>query len=329
MMRVLSALLAVSLFYIPTSSGQAVSGAVNGYLTDASGGPIAKATVNVVNEQTGVQTQTTTNDEGFYNATNLSPGQYSITLEQRGFSKVTREHVVLQVDATVRVDATLQVGSMSQEITVAAGAELLKTEKSDVSQTFNQHQIQNLPVVGRNITQLYSVIPGALNDTFQMGAGENPAGTNRVYINGTWSGAQEFILDGITDRSYGFSGIQLIVPPQDSVQELKLTTADYDPEFGSTAGMVAQYITKSGTNNFHGSLFYFNRNSATFAADPLTEKIPGTGKDGNGIGVSPFNWNQGGFSLGGPIKKNKLFFFRRLSASPNHSGSFNHLNRSE
>src|SRR6185437_6234226 len=160
---------------------------------------------------------------------------------RRDFQRLS-EHVAVQVDATVRVDARLEVGSMSQEVTVAAGAELMQTEKSDVSQTFSQSQVQNLPVVGRNVTQLYSVVPGAINDTFQMGAGENPAGTNRVYINGTWSGAQEFILDGITDRSYGFSGIQLIVPPQDSVQELKLTTADYDPEFGSTSGMVAQYV---------------------------------------------------------------------------------------
>ncbi len=309
MLKVLSALLVVFLLCVTSSPGQAVSGAINGFLTDPSGGQIASAAVTITNEQTGVQTKVNTNAEGFYNATNLAPGQYSATFEQKGFSKVLHEHIALQVDATVRVDATLQVGSMSQEVTVSAGAELLQTEKSDVSETFNQQQVQNLPVVGRNITQLYSVVPGALNDTFQMGAGENPAGTNRVYINGTWSGAQEFILDGITDRSYGFSGIQLIVPPEDSVQELKITTADYDPEFGSTAGMVAQYVTRSGTNELHGSLFYFNRNSDTFAADPLTQKIAGTGENGKGLGVPPFNFNQGGFSLGGPIKKNKLFFF--------------------
>ena len=309
MSRIISVILATLLLGAVPCFGQAVSGAINGYLTDSSGAPIANAPVTIVDERTGVKTQTSTNDAGLYNATNLPPGQYSITFEQKGFSTVKREHVAVQVDATVRVDARLEVGSMSQEVTVAAGAELMQTEKSDVSQTFSQSQVQNLPVVGRNVTQLYSVVPGAINDTFQMGAGENPAGTNRVYINGTWSGAQEFILDGITDRSYGFSGIQLIVPPQDSVQELKLTTADYDPEFGSTSGMVAQYVTRSGTNDFHGSLFYFNRNSDTFAADPLTQKIPGTGKDGKGLGVSPFNWNQGGFSLGGPIKRNKLFFF--------------------
>ncbi len=307
--RLVLLFLVVDFLGATTCLAQAVSGSINGYVTDPSEAPITDATVTIINEQTGVQTNTASNASGFYNATHLPPGRYSVRSERVGFSKVTREHVTLEVDATVRVDLKLSLGSVAESVTVAAGAELLQSEKSDVSQTLSQSQIERLPVVGRNITQLYSVIPGAVNDTFQMGAGENPAGTNRVYINGTWSGAQEFILDGITDRSYGFSGIQLIVPPEDSVQELKLTTADYDPEFGSTAGMVAQYVTKSGTNDLHGSLLYFNRNSATFAADPLTQKIAGTGKNGTGTGVAPFNWNEGGFSLGGPLKRNKLFLF--------------------
>jgi hypothetical protein len=288
---------------------QAVSGSINGYVTDSSTAVIAGSKVLIVNEGTGTSVQVTTTNEGFYNATNLQPGVYSISAEQPGFARLTREHVKLDVDAVVRVDITLSPGNVSESVTVAAGAELLQSEKVDVSQTLGEAQIQNLPVIGRNITNLYLTVPGALPDSFQMGSGEDPSGGVRTYINGTWSGSQEFVLDGITDRSYGFSGIQLIVPPEDSVQELKITTADYDPEFGSTSGMVAQYVTKSGTNDLHGSLFYFNRNSASFAADPLTQKIAGTGPDGKGTGVAPYNWNEGGFSLGGPIKKNKLFLF--------------------
>jgi len=307
--QVVTYLLAALLIGATSSFGQAVSGAINGYVTDSSGAPVSGATVTVLNEQTGVRLQLATNGDGFFNSTNLLPGNYTVTVEQAGFAKLIREHVKLEVDSTVRVDLSLSVGPVSESVTVEAGAELLQSEKVDVSQTLDEHQVQNLPTLGRNITQLYLTVPGALPDSFQMGAGENPSAGVRTYINGTWSGAQEFILDGITDRSYGFSGVQLIVPPVDSVQELKITTADYDPEFGSTTGMVAQYVTKSGTNDLHGTLFYFNRNNATFAADPLTEKIAGTGKDGKGTGVAPYNWNQGGFSLGGPIKKNKLFVF--------------------
>src|SRR5947199_2897728 len=100
-----------------------------------------------------------------------------------------------------------------------------------------------------------------------------------------------------------------MVPTQESVQEMKITTASYDPEFGSSAGMVAQYVTKSGTNNMHASAFYFHRTSATFAADPFTEKIPGTGKEGKGFGPAPLKWHQGEFSLGGPLKQNRMFWF--------------------
>ena len=288
---------------------QAVSGTINGYITDASNAAIAGAAVSILNEQTGVRTQATANTEGFYNVSNLPPGEYDVSAEQKGFSKLIREHVKVGVDAVMRVDLTLSVGNVSESVTVAAGAELLQSEKVDVSQTLGERQVQELPTIGRNVTALYLTVPGALPDVFQMGPGENPSTGTRTYVNGTWSGAQEFILDGITDRSYGFSGVQLIVPPVDSVQELKITTADYDPEFGSTSGMVAQYVTKSGTNDLHGTLFYFNRNSATFSADPLTQKIAGTGPNGKGTGVAPYNWNQGGFSLGGPIKKNKLFLF--------------------
>src|SRR5262249_21654399 len=160
-------------------------------------------------------TRSTTSPEGFYNASNLQPGLYTVTFEQSGFSKLSREHVRLEVDATVRVDVKLPVGNVSQSVTIAAGAELLQSEKVDVSQTLGDQQIHELPTIGRNVTQLYLVVPGALPDNFQMGPGENPSGGVRTYVNGTWSGSQEFILDGITNRSYGFSGVQLIVPPAD------------------------------------------------------------------------------------------------------------------
>jgi outer membrane receptor protein involved in Fe transport len=295
--------------FAANSWGQAVWGSISGYVTDPAGASIPQAKVSIANEKTGLNSQALADSSGFYNVTNLVPGLYTVSVEGKGFARFTRAHVNLQVDATVRIDPKLELGLVPQAVTVAASSEVLKSEKSDVAQTFAQTQIESLPVVGRNLTQLYVTVPGVISDTTQMGAGENPSENRRVYVNGTWSGAQEYILDGITDLSYGFSGLQVIVPPQDSVQEMKATTADYDPEFGSTAGMVAQYVTKSGTNEFHGSAFWFNRNSATFAADPLTEKIAGTGKDGKGLGPAPFNWNQGGFSLGAPIKKNKVFAF--------------------
>ena len=128
-------------------------------------------------------------------------------------------------------------------------------------------------------------------------------------VNGQLWMANDYQVNGITDIAWGFTGLQIIVPPPDSVQELKITTADYDPEYGNVGGMVAQYDTKSGTNDFHGSAYWMNRNAWSFAANPFTEKIPGTGPQGRGVGVAPYNENIGGVAVGGPIKKDKVFFF--------------------
>jgi outer membrane receptor protein involved in Fe transport len=279
--------------------GQAVWGSITGYVTDATGAAVPQATVTVTEEQTGIETKVEADGAGFYNATHLNPGQYTVSVRMPGFNGFVREHVLVLVGSSVGVDCPLKVGSASETVTVSAAPPILNTEKTDVNARFDTQMIDSFPVVGNNVTQLYSLVPGVLSDTFQMGTGENPQGTNRTYVNGVWSGAQVYVLDGITDVDYGFSGIQVINPPPDSVRELKIITADYDPEFGNTAGMVAQFVTKSGSNQFHGSVYEYNQNYATFAATPFTGGLP----------AQPYNWNQAGFSLGGPIKKDKVFFF--------------------
>ena len=299
----------LSLASTPLVFGQAVTGSITGYLTDPSGAAIPDAKVTATAVSTGIETVRMSDASGLYLITNVLPGTYKLTVEAKGFKTVAQENVQVEVGATVRSDIKLELGAVAQEITVTASTAQMETEKTDVSRKFTTQEVTALPTVGRNVTQLLTLVPGAISDDFQMGVGENPTQNNRVYVNGTWSGAQTYTLDGVSDVAYGFAGLQVIVPIQDSVQEMKVTTADYDPEFGQTAGMVAQYVTKSGTNELHGSLFYFNENAATFAADPITQKIAGTGPNGKGLGVAPYNFNQFGGSLGGPIKKNKVFLF--------------------
>jgi outer membrane receptor protein involved in Fe transport len=300
-MAFLCGLVLVSLSFGAPSRGygQAVWGAITGYVTDPGGAAVPNAEVTVTGESTGVATSVVADSAGFYNVTHLNSGQYSLAVRASGFEGFVREHLLVTVGATIRVDTPLKVGSAAETVTVTAAPPILNTEKTDVNARFDSQMVDSFPTVGNNVTQLYSLVPGVLSDTFQMGTGENPQGTNRTYVNGVWSGAQVYVLDGITDVDYGFSGIQVINPPPDSVQELKVITADYDPEFGNTAGMVAQFVTKSGTNQFHGSVYEYNQNYATFAATPFTGGLP----------AQPYNWNQAGFSLGGPIKKDKVFFF--------------------
>jgi Carboxypeptidase regulatory-like domain len=301
--------------------GQAVSGAITGYAYDPSNAPVVGATVTVKNVDTGVTTTRTTDSTGLYLITNLSPATYSVMVEASGFRRFVQENVVLRVDSTMRIDGHLEIGELTQEVTVSAAPPMLKTEKTDVGQAISEHEVQSLPTVGRNLSNLYNLTPGVVQNFFQIGAGENPSEFNGTLVNGQFFGNSEYEIDGITDTAYGFSGFQVIVPTQESVQEMKITTASYDPEFGSSAGMVAQYVTKSGTNDIHGSAFYFHRNSATFAADPFTEKIAGTGKDGKGFGPAPFKWHQGGFSLGGPLKKNRMFLFGDYQLTRNRQGA--------
>ena len=307
--RLLFAALSALLSTLSLMFGQAVSGTINGYVSDTAEAFIPGAKVTITNTGTGAVTSRTTDEAGLYVATNLPPGTYSVAVEAPGFRRTVQENVELRIDSAVRVDLRLELGAVTEQVTVSGAAPILKTEKTDVGQYIPEQQLRELPTFGRNLSKLYNTIPGVIQNSFQIGAGENPSEFNGTVVHGQFFGNSEYDIDGVTNTACCFSGFQVIVPNQDSVQEMKLTTAAYDPEYGASAGMVAQYVTKSGSNRFHGSLFEFNRNKATFAADPFTEKLPNTGKDGKGFGVSPFNWNQFGGSAGGPIRRNQMFIF--------------------
>lgn len=288
---------------------QSVSGSINGYVYDSSNAPIADARVAVTNTDTGEAVNRNTDATGLFIVTNLTPGIYRVAVEGTGFRRYVQENVILRIDSTVRLEIHLEIGAVTEQITVSDAPPLLKTEKTDVGQYIPEQQLKELPTIGRNLSKLYNTIPGVLQNSFQIGAGENPSEFNGTVVHGQFFGNSEYEIDGVTNTACCFSGFQVIVPNQDSVQEMKVTTAAYDPEYGASAGMVAQYVTQSGSNRFKGTLFEFNRNRATFAADPFTEKLPNTGPDGKGLGVSKFNWNQFGGSVGGPVVRNKMFIF--------------------
>lgn len=309
LLSLLLLILPMAVLSAPVAWGQATSGSISGFVTDNSGAVIPHGNVTVTNEATGVSTAATTDESGFYNITHIIAGNYSVTIAANGFKTFTKQHIVLQVDSTVRADARLELGAVTEQVTVSAAAVALKTEKADVDHLLDQHEIERTPVNSDNLTTLYLTAPGVMPFSFQIGNNENPSEGFMTSVNGQLWMANDYQMDGISDIAWGFTGLQIIVPPPDSVQELKITTANYDPEYGSVGGMVAQYVTKSGTNAIHGSAYWMNRNSWSSAANPFTEKIPGTGPHGTGTGPAPYNENIGGFAIGGPIKKNKIFFF--------------------
>jgi hypothetical protein len=302
-------------------AAQATSGSISGFVTDNTGAAVPHAQVKVTNEDTGVATQASTDDSGFYNVTHIIAGNYAVGIEVPGFKSFMKQHIVLQIDSAVRADAQLALGTVSESVTVSAEAAEMKTEKADVDHLLEQHELETIPVVNDNLTTNYLTAPGVIPFSFQISTNESPSEGFMTSVNGQLWMANDYQVDGITDITWGFAGLQIIVPPPDSVQELKITTADYDPEYGSLGGMVAQYVTKNGTNEIHGSSYWMNRNAWSFAANPFTEKIAGTGPQGTGTGVPPYNENIGGIAIGGPIKKNKLFFFADYRLNRRRVGS--------
>ena len=295
----LSLLLLFALICFPGKLyAQATSGSITGFVKDASGGSVPHITVAVTNQATNITVEVSTDDSGFYNATHLIAGTYTVTITANGYKTFTKTGIELQVDSAVRADAALDLGNVSEVVNVTADPAELKTEKSDVDYRLDQHDLESLPQIDDNLTNLYTTAPGVVPFSFQIGSNENPGGGFMTSVNGQLWMANDYQVDGISDIAWGFTGLQIINPPPDSVQELKITTANYDPEYGSVGGLVAQFVTKSGSNAFHGSAYWNNRNSYFAAANPFTETK-----------ASPFNQNVGGVAIGGPIKHDRVFFF--------------------
>src|SRR6266849_3402046 len=212
-----------ALLFAPALFGQAVSGVLTGYVTDPSKTPVPGATVTATEMRTGVATKRVTDTSGFYIITNLPPGVYSITAESPGFQKSIRENIALSVDSKVAIDVQLALGTVTEAVTVSGAPPPLQTEKTDVAVVISERQVESLPVVSRNVSELYNLTPGVVKNFFQIGKGENPSEFNNTMVNGQFFGNSEYQIDGITDTAYGFSGFQIIVPNQDSVQEMKIT----------------------------------------------------------------------------------------------------------
>jgi Carboxypeptidase regulatory-like domain/TonB dependent receptor len=289
------------------SFGQAVSGNIIGTVTDASGAAVAGATVTIRDLDRGTDYQARTNTDGNYTQTNLLAGHYRVTVQSPGFEQFEADATV-QIDAATRVDARLAVGKTSSQVTVRAETPLLKTDRADVSTTLSTNELASLPVLDRNMTEFMLVMPGAYADNFQVATSENPQQGLNVDVNGQNFTANGFLLDGTTNQN-PLLAIAIINPNIDSLQELKVTTSNYDAEFGSVAGALLQATTKSGTNQWHGSAFEYLQNDVFNSANPFTQLKP------------PIRWNQFGGSLGGPIKKNKVFIFGDYQGSRQRNGA--------
>ncbi len=277
----------------------AVTGGIEGNVIDSSGAAIVGATVEATDVLDAVTRETVTNGDGAYRFPSLIPGTYSVTVKKAGFATFTREGTRIDAGIVYRVDAKLPVATAATEVKVTGEAPLLQTDSPEVNETIHSSEISSLPTYGNNITRLSLLAPGVSMPGGQLDLHPENAGSDfNLNINGAAPNANGHLLDG-AENTEAIQGLSIIVTPNDAVQELKLATSDYDAEYGKVAGGLWQVTTKSGTNAFHGSAFENYRTSGFNAADTFTEP--------NGI---PRNiWNQFGGSIGGPVIRDKVFFF--------------------
>ncbi|MFN0100901.1 MAG: TonB-dependent receptor domain-containing protein [Bryobacteraceae bacterium] len=320
-MRAKFAALLILSFLLATATGwgQAVYGTIVGTVSDASGAAVPNAKVVITDMGRDITQNTTTNESGNFTQRFLIVGRYRVRVEAGGFKAFVQENIPVSVDTELRVDAHLQVGEMNQTIEVTSEAGILKTERSDVAATYTERTVTELPVLNRRFTNFQLMTPGvvAWPTSLTAASAENPQGSYRMLVNGQSFAGTSHLLDG-TDNHDAVLGWIVINPTLESVTEAKITTANYDAEFGVASAGVVSAQTKAGTNQIHGSVFEFLRNDHMIARNPFTQskEIPNS----NGRLIPLTQWNQFGASIGGAVIKNKLFYFGDYQGTRRNTG---------
>ena len=283
-----------------------MTGTIFGNVLDPAGGAVVGATIRAVNMDTAETHNTTTNNQGAYLFPALTPGRYRVEAEASGFKKIVHEGVTLAVTQNARVDFALQVGTLTQEVKVQGDAPLVDTRDVQLGGTVDNERVVDLPLNGRNAYSLVSILPGVARAT-TLTTGDNTG--NTVEANGARNNQSNFLLDGGFNNSLFRNGGNQ-APNPDAVDEFRLLTSNFDAEFGRYSGAVVNVITKSGTNQFHGALFEFLRNNNLNARNFFQPS------------VTPLHQNQFGFAVGGPIIKDKTFFFASYQGTRIHTAAF-------
>jgi hypothetical protein len=294
-----------------------VYGSILGTVTDPQGAAVAGAKVTVLNQRKGTSDTTTTNADGNYSATHLIPDIYTVRVEAPGFKVSEQKDIVVSADVGVRADIQFQVGGAQETVEVTAEAPQLKTDRADVATIFNEQAVEDLPLFKRNFTQLVLASPGTQTMGWSHASSENPQGSLQTKVNGQTFAGTGFQLDG-TDNRDPILGIIVINPTLESVTEAKITSQNYDAEFGQAIAGVVASQTRSGSNTIHGTAFGFRRSDATLARDPFTQanRDPLTNRF-----IPPSLYGQFGAAIGGPIKKDRLFYFGDYQGTRSKLGS--------
>src|SRR5262245_25403291 len=274
-----------------TAMAQTATGQITGTVKDANGAALTKVRVKVSNALTGLTREIMTNEEGIYVFPLLPVGVYAVTVEQQGFRAARKSNIAINVDQIVRADFDLTIGEVSAIVEVESGAVALDTETASMGQVVSQRQVTQLPLNGRNFLQLLFLNGGTVETNGEQGGMRQGAG-NAISINGARPTSNNYLLDGTsnTDTALGTPAAILSV---DAIQEFKEQTGTYSAEYGFSANQV-NIVSKRGTNDLHGTVFWFGRNDA-FDANNFFNNARGQEK-------TKLRQNQYGFVVGGPVR---------------------------
>jgi hypothetical protein len=319
---VLALFACAGLLLIVPARAQSVYGSIFGTVTDSTGAAIAGATVTVKDEAKGTVVTATSNGSGDYSVPHLIPDVYDLKVTLKGFKGFETKGIQVEADTAPRIDPIMEIGGGNESVEVNAESQPeLKTDRADVSTVFNEQQVSSLPVGDQNFTNLQLLLPGAQILGWSHAADENPQGSKQIQVDGQAFGGTAFELDG-TDNQDPILGIIVINPAMDAVTETKITTQNYDAELGKAVSAVVTAQTRSGSNQFHGSAYDFRTGNANQARDPYSSETrgkydPATNPNGLPAGLK----NRFGGSIGGPILKNKAFFFGNYEAQRSKVGT--------
>ena len=313
--------LAVQLCVTLPAWSQEVTASIVGTVTDPSGAPINGASVTATDTERGTVWTAKTNESGSYNIPRVPVGNYKVLIEAAGFQKLSYPPFTLVLNQAARIDAQLKVGQVSETVEVTGAAPVLQTETTQVNTIIDARTNDNLPLATRNPVQLTLLSPGAVTvDTKSLNLGSNTAeGGGRPYINGNREQANNFLLDGMDNNQVSENRLGL-TPSPDAIQEFNLITQNASAEFGNFQGGIVNTTIKSGTNRLHGDAFEFFRNDA-FNANQWEN-----GLTSPALPTPKLRWNMFGGTIGGPIIKNKLFFFGDYQGGRlDHPATVNHV----
>jgi len=290
----------------PSLFGQAVNATLLGTITDSTGATVGGAKVTATETATGLIHESVTNESGNYTFPDMPPGKYSVTAEAKGFKKATHQNIDLLSNSSTRVDVDMVTGSVSEEVLVTTSPALLQTDRADISTKIEAKQVADMPLgTNRNFQSLLNLVPGMAPAVFQHSQFFNAASSLQTEANGLPRQGNLYQIEGIDDDER--TGLlQIIIPPAESIQSVDISTNNFEAELGRATGAVTNVTLKSGSNAFHGSAFEYIQNSAVNARSYF----------GGPLGHLSYNYY--GATIGGPIVKDKVFFFGDYLGTSDH-----------